>query len=287
MHYLSSQVSYPPTAPAQTTPNPYWPPSASYTSSYRYASTVTQATQPANNPVATPAISTTPITLAPKACADRVPTPLISSLTTHVAAITPNLINQVNAAASANPILSNLLQLAAAGNATADQLKTLGLLIQSLANIENVSSITTPQQFSSSQPTSTTNYYNRLPTSSPVKPFDVVLEFRETPGDRLVFPRGLVHAERLFNSINTNTDISLHMALSNAGPLSLESLQQANDGNDGRYPVTVHLNQASPAIWDTVSRWIGGDEKNDSNKKELQKLVRYNPFILGRVAQFS
>ena len=251
----------------------------SYTSSYRYTPTTTQTTQPANNPVATPATapSTSSITPALKASADRVQTPLISSLTTHVAAITPNLINQVNAAASANPILSNLLQLAAAGNATPDQLKTLGLLIQSLANIENVSSISSsahPQQISSSQPTSATNYYDRLP--SLVKPFDVVIEFRETPGDRLVFPRGPVHAERLYNSTNTNTNISLHMALSNAGPLSSESLQQTNDGNDGRYPVTLHLNQASPAIWDTISRWIGGDEKNDSNKKELEKLVRYN-----------
>lgn len=230
------------------------------------------------------------MTPTPKACADRVPTPLISSLTTHVAAITPNLINQVNAAASANPILSNLLQLAAAGNATPDQLKTLGLLIQSLANIENVSSISssaTPQQFSSSLPTSTTNHYDRLPTLSPVKLFDIVIEFRETPGDRLVFPRGLVHAERLFNSTNTNMDISLHMALSNAGPLSSEFLQQANDGNGGRYPVTVHLNQASPAIWDTISRWIGGDEKNDSNKKELENLVRYNASTLGRIIKFS
>ncbi|KIM47777.1 hypothetical protein M413DRAFT_439447 [Hebeloma cylindrosporum] len=281
VHYLSSPVSYTPTPPAQTTSNPYWAPSVSYTSSYRYTPATTQATQPVNNPVTTQAPATTS-TPAPEASADTVPAPLISSLTTHVAAITPNLINQVNAAASANPILSNLLQLAAAGNATPDQLKTLGLLIQSLANIENVSSIpssATPQQISTSQSTSGTNYYNRLP--SPVKPFDVVFEFRETPSDRLVFPRGLVHAERLCNSTNTNTDILLHMALSNAGPLSSEFLQQTNDGTGGRYPVTLHLNQASPAIWDTVSRWIGGDEQNLSNKIELEKLVPSKRLYLG------
>jgi hypothetical protein len=78
--------------------------------------------------------------------------------------------------------------------------------------------------------------------------------------------------------MNTNADISLHMALSNAGPLSSEPLQP-NDGSSARYPVTLRLNQASSAIWDTISRWIGGDEKNVANKKELEELVRYTPSI--------
>lgn len=47
--------------------------------------------------------------------------------------VTPALIAQVNVAASSNPTLQNLLQVAAAGHASIDQLKTLGLLIQSLA----------------------------------------------------------------------------------------------------------------------------------------------------------
>lgn len=47
--------------------------------------------------------------------------------------VTPQLIAQVNEAASANPILQNLLQQAAMGLASLEQLQTLGILIQSLA----------------------------------------------------------------------------------------------------------------------------------------------------------
>ena len=47
--------------------------------------------------------------------------------------VTPALISQVNQAAAANPAIQNLLQLAAFGRASHDQLKTLGIFVQSLA----------------------------------------------------------------------------------------------------------------------------------------------------------
>lgn len=47
--------------------------------------------------------------------------------------VTPALIAQVNDAAASNPTLHNLLQVAASGEASMDQLKTLGFFIQSLA----------------------------------------------------------------------------------------------------------------------------------------------------------
>ena len=53
--------------------------------------------------------------------------------------VTPALISQVNQAAATNPVLQNLLQLAATGRASHDQLKTLGILVQSLAMQQNLS----------------------------------------------------------------------------------------------------------------------------------------------------
>lgn len=60
------------------------------------------------------------------------PAPLLSSLETSID-VTPGLITQVNAAASSNPTLQNLLAIAASGKASIDQLKTLGVLIQTMA----------------------------------------------------------------------------------------------------------------------------------------------------------
>ena len=58
--------------------------------------------------------------------------PFMSSLESSIE-ITPHLIGQVNAAASSNPVLQNLLHAAAHNTASLDQLKTLAALIQSLA----------------------------------------------------------------------------------------------------------------------------------------------------------
>ncbi len=94
--------------------------------------------------------------------------------------ITPSLISQVNAAAAADPIFSNLLQLAAAKTATEDQLQTLGLLIQSLAAIDHAKKIAA----AASLPVSSVlpvNYNQPPPVQTPSKPFDLVIEFRETP----------------------------------------------------------------------------------------------------------
>lgn len=60
-------------------------------------------------------------------------TALVSSLKGAVP-ITSDLIAQVNAAAMSNPTLANLLGLAASGSATSEQLQTLGVTIQSLAD---------------------------------------------------------------------------------------------------------------------------------------------------------
>ena len=59
--------------------------------------------------------------------------------------ITPALIAQVNEAASTNPTLQSLLQSAAKGEASQDQLKTLGFFIQSLAASRNLMPSLVPQ----------------------------------------------------------------------------------------------------------------------------------------------
>ncbi|KAF8203018.1 hypothetical protein BJ912DRAFT_942627 [Pholiota molesta] len=240
-------------------------------------------------PASTPTTSVnTPSTITAAAPeSERVPTPLISSLT-PISAITPGLISQVNAAASANPTLAHLLQLAAAGDATQDQLKTLGLLIQSLAALESATTAAlaaknTPQhQQQPYQPNF--DYYQRTVTQVPIKPFDLVIEFRETPGDRWLFPRGSVYAERTSDASTSmkNPDVVLTTSLSNDGkvsiPLTDQLVEDSVGGNSGLYKASLRLKEAPLPIWDMLFRWIGGSEQNEINKKHLENLVQPKRF---------
>ena len=201
---------------------------------------------------------------------ENVSTPLISSLA-DVTSITPILINRVNTAASANPILSNLLQLAAAGHASPDQLKTLGLLIQSLANMEELPVATASIQ----QPPNAVNHNQRSP---PVKEFDLVLEFREAPAERWVFPRVPVYGERKSNpstsqDILLTTCIPFSVAKNSVSDVSQEASLETATENPVQHVVTLHLIEASWAIWDTIYRWIGGEVNLRSNKIQIDSLV--------------
>ena len=207
---------------------------------------------------------------------ENVSTPLISSLA-DVTSITPVLINRVNTAASANPILSNLLQLAAAGHASPDQLKTLGLLIQSLANMEELPAATATIQ----QPPTAVNHHQKSP---PVKDFDLVLEFREAPAERWVFPRVPVYGERKSISsasqdILLTTCIPFNVANNSASDASQQPSLETSTESPAQHVVTLHLIEAPWAIWDTIYRWIGGEDKLRSNKIQIDSLVCVISFL--------
>lgn len=282
VNYLSSEVPSTSSAPVSSTPsNPYWQSTAPYGYSYRYA-TPGSAPQATSSPAPTsvPAENTTIPSGNTPAQSERVPTPLITSLSA-VSIITPSLISQVNAAAAADPIFSNLLQLAAAKTATEDQLQTLGLLIQSLAAIDHAKKVAAAASLQT--PVSSTlpiNYGQPPPIQTPVKPFDLVIEFRETPGDRWLFPRGTVCTERLptlNNNVINNGDVLITMCLSNDGKVCValdeQVVEETTPGNSGLYKATLRLKEPPPHIWDILIRWIGGDEKNALCKKQLEDLV--------------
>ena len=218
-HYLNSTPvpqlprsgsNQPPASTWQTAPNfraPTYTPYFPYTASTTPSATSYPSTQRASTPLVSAVASETPIT--------------------------PALINRVNDAAATDPILANFLQLAASGRATSDQLKTLALLIQSLASAQS-SSMTrtlsgisgsgahsifnlltgqTPPSTSSTStpatpPSPATYSYpssdqpapaqTSAPTSSqPLKEYDLVLEFPERPYDRWLVPRVPVVCERV------------------------------------------------------------------------------------------
>jgi hypothetical protein len=158
-----------------------------------------------------------------------------ASLYTTAAATGPvpqALVNQVNLAANSNPILANLISLAITEKASPDQLKTLGLLIQTLANTTGVPYGTNiVPTVSTSTSTGTTSAVvassaggtagvaapsiaaetvtSALTPSDPTQPsppppppqkdFDIIIEFSEAPQDRWLLPRGPVVVEKIDN----------------------------------------------------------------------------------------
>ncbi|KAF9460105.1 hypothetical protein BDZ94DRAFT_1266677 [Collybia nuda] len=204
--------------------------------------------------------------------------PLISSLDT-VTAITPALINQVNAAASSNPTLANLLQLAAAGKASPDQLKTLGLLIQSLATPENTHVLSPALSNPPPQAVTSTSASTNLPSA--VREFDLVIEFTESPSERWVFPRGLVSCERILDA--PSVDATCHTIIKACFPfdspsdLADTSREAASITNvqaleTSSHVVNFHIRKAPLAVWDTISRWVGGEWKTQANQDLLEAI---------------
>ncbi|THV07635.1 hypothetical protein K435DRAFT_959704 [Dendrothele bispora CBS 962.96] len=191
--------------------------------------------------------------------------PLISSIT-PVTMITPTLINHVNNAAASNPTLANLLQVAAAGKASSDQLKTLGLLIQSLA---------TSPQVSASYGPSTYPYATTSASAVPPREFDLVIEFKETSHERWIFPRGTSSCEHVTDDSSTGVQAACDITLTchttlNKSPSNGEPSAQSS-GTEPQLLI-LKFNKAPMVVWDTLLRWVGGEQKNRDNLETLSKL---------------
>lgn len=234
----------------------------------------------------------------------RASTPLVSAVASETP-ITPALINRVNDAASTDPILANFLQLAASGRATSDQLKTLALLIQSLASapsstipasaLSNISSsepysllnllgaqtlFSTPGLSAPATPPAPLTYsipQSSAPTvSQPPKESDLILEFPEKPYDRWLLPRVPVVCERR-PSIGNVEAILLLVALpfpkqTQGEPESATST--ATDSPPSPQEVAqFRITKVHTAFWDSLLSWAGGYAKVETNRNILEQIV--------------
>ncbi|TFK77328.1 hypothetical protein BDN72DRAFT_830496 [Pluteus cervinus] len=209
--------------------------------------------------------------------------PFISSLTA-VTTITPALISQVNTAASSNPILSNLLTLAAAGNATPDQLKTLGLLIQSLANPEppvpasleaSSSAATRPLPTPTPTPTPTP------PAGPPVKDFDLILEFQQSQSDKWRIPRSPALYRRTPSTTFGCFDIEMTVRV----PFGTDAELIAKQDGPTPTKAVLHFKNAPFSVWDSLMRWSGGEVAMNGNRHRLERLESEPAFLGHRIPE--
>ncbi|KAG1783491.1 hypothetical protein EV702DRAFT_1053863 [Suillus placidus] len=212
--------------------------------------------------------------------------------------IPPTLINQVNAAALSNPTLANLLQLAASGNASMDQLKNLGVTIQQLASSSGVNLDASSMQSAQAQNTATAVANGAaLPIQSvyQTKDFDIVIEFRECPTDRWIFPRG--PAAGNFTPVPGSMGSYGDITLSTRVPFEQRTcvvLESQPDGQvrsktpEPQEVVTFIFTGAGAPVWDSISRWIGSEEKLEENRKILESInTPRRVYLAHRIAEGS
>jgi hypothetical protein len=181
--------------------------------------------------------------------------------------VTPELVNRVNEAAAINPHLSDLIQAVATGCATPDQLRSLGVLIQSIPPTS------TPAPDAIRQPT-LPNYGSSQNAASAIHSradheFDIVLEFREKSSTRWIFPRKPAICERIPSQSERNDDIRVTTVIH---PQSESSQQE--------HVVTFRFTNPPQDLWELLQRWSGGEEDMQKNETALRDIVRLGDFKL-------
>jgi hypothetical protein len=170
-------------------------------------------------------------------------------------AITPELLNRVIAAGVTNPTLASLLRLAASKQATQEELKRLGALIQSLASIPEEVYPTLQQAL-----------------STPIKPPDLVLEFQERAETQFLLPRGPSLCERVERaSGDPGHDVLLTTCLRvpKAGaPTPSDAQAPAKETED---VITFRFANASLEFWLFLSSWVG--DLAEENQKIIERKV--------------
>ncbi|KAI0655227.1 hypothetical protein C8Q70DRAFT_1022591 [Cubamyces menziesii] len=173
--------------------------------------------------------------------------------------VTPALSAKVTNAAQTDPVLANLLNAVINRTANDQQVKTLGYLIQSLDNVPPVES-----------PASAEHGAAAAPSPSAPRPFDIVLEFYEKPGERFTLPRGDVVCELAtpkVPSIYRSSDLIITHCLPFPGATGFTDTSV-------REVVSFRLSRVSQSLWELLSTWAGGPEKIDQSRLKLIEITK-------------
>lgn len=133
----------------------------------------------------------------------------------------------------------------------------------------NPTTITQPPP---SQPHPILNANQPPPTPLPVKQFDLVLEFRETSNDRWLIPRSCHPV-----ASRSGSDVNLTMCLSGTGETPSVPSKSENTETElqqvANLPVSFLIKDVPEELWDTIVRWIGGEETMKINREYQESMV--------------
>lgn len=161
-------------------------------------------------------------------------------------------------AGTTNPTLASLLRLAASGQATQEELKRLGALIQSLATVS--------EEVFPTQPA-----LQQIP-ATPAKLPDLVIEFRERVGTQFLLPRGPSLCERVESAsggdgrdIMLTTCLQVPKATAPTPPDAQAPVEETKD------VITFRFANASDEFWYFLRSWVG--DSVEKNKEAVERQV--------------
>lgn len=288
VHYSASTA-----LATSSTPNTSWHSSTPYT--------------PSQYPLHSHPSSAVPLPSQPSSNSHQVraTTPLVSSIAPELARPS-TLASLLDDAAASNPTLSNLIRQALSGQASAQQLETLHVLIKSLAASPSTITpppVTTPTTSTGRPPyippaygapayqqsnqghgyTTVPSYAQPTPQPQPQpqlqlqaqRSYDLVLEFKEKPSDRWLFPRGPTACERTpstgpIEQILISTTLPFPKA---SFPPSALDASFTKKLEAPRQVVTFRLSGGTPSLWNSLVKWCGGTDEMEKNKATLKSIV--------------
>ena len=157
-----------------------------------------------------------------------------------------------------NPTLASLLRLAASRQATQEELRRLGALIQSLAAV--------PEEIFPTQPPS------EQVLATPVKLPDLVVEFKERVGTQFLLPRGPSLCQRVEaasgdggHDVMLTTCLQVPKVTAPTPPDPQAPIEETED------VITFRFANPSEEFWYFLSSWVGGPIED--NKKAIEGKV--------------
>lgn len=116
------------------------------------------------------------------------------------------------------------------------------------------------------------------PQEAPTAKWDLVIEFKEKPHDRWIFPRGSVQFEKAYDTARgRRVDVRVVTRLPYRQEQIGHDLQLSDpnaapaDAEDTPQPVTFHWKGVSEQVYDMLTRWSMGNRGADSAAKPKPK----------------
>jgi hypothetical protein len=120
---------------------------------------------------------------------------------------------------------------------------------------------------------------------TPVRPFDLIIEYQERPSDRWLVPRGSVHlGDAYASSLGSYYDVVIAIDLPVITSTSMVSesdfMADANTSRKPKQAVKLHWKGLQQETYDILLAWSCGDTVTDTSKKLSDTAVSLNHVTL-------
>jgi len=179
--------------------------------------------------------------------------------------ISSDLVARIHHEASVNPIFAAKFRLAVEPSATPEQIRNFAFALPHLPGVKI-----------SGAPSSLTLSTEQQVYLPPIREWDLVMEYQETPNERWLIPRGsLASCSRLLSKDGSGlseVSFTLRLPIPQASSKTDDSSPSEPDKNFPR-PIKFGLRKAPDAIYNLILNWIGGEDQNKDNAAALAKIV--------------